>query len=191
MKNLILFILLLGMALPSTAQFYRTKASGKMHLMKLLHEEGNPASVNMNGNYSGDTTKFIYAAPTNEAVSIYRILVGIKDVNIINTGTYGAISELPNGIKVYVEDKNGNPIVDLTSFTIKNNGDWGMLCYDVAYANLGSGSDYVNVRWTLANTGEELVLNDGQRIAVWLRDDFTGLEVHQFEIQGFYYNRKY
>lgn len=60
------------------------------------------------------------------------------------------------------------------------------MCYDVQLLAWGSGNDLVAARWTFANSGRPLVLrgNDGDRLELILRDDFTGLISQTFMIQG-------
>lgn len=78
-------------------------------------------------------------------------------------------------------ETNNDPITKLT--------DWAAYCYDLDLKNkVNNGTTcYVGVRWTFANSGQEIRLigDNNDRIEVTCRDDLTDLAEHRFLIQGY------
>jgi hypothetical protein len=114
-------------------------------------------------------------------------------ITVLNTGSstaineYAGISELSNGIIVQVV--NG-VTQDLTnSDPIKKIIDWASYCYDLDLKNkVNNGATcYAGVRWTFANSGQEIRLigDNNDRIEVICRDDLSDLAEHHFLIQGY------
>ena len=114
-------------------------------------------------------------------------------VTVLNTSAatnidqYAGIDELSNGIQVKVI--NGTT-QDLTNNDpVKKLIDWSAYCYDLDLKNkVNAGNTcYAGVRWTFANSGQEIRLigDNGDRIEVVCRDDLSDLAEHHFLIQGY------
>ena len=73
---------------------------------------------------------------------------------------------------------NSNPV--------KSNGDWGSICFDVDYLDIGTGNNILNVRCTFTKGGQDLILNgsNGDEFGFYLTDDFSSLVHHSFHLQG-------
>ncbi len=138
------------------------------------------------GNYASPTQ--FWAEHTAEWV-VWRMLVHIEDTVGAASADYGNITNgLTNGIKLQVLESDASTVVTNlipTQGPVKTNADWGGICFDVEYENVGSGNDFINVRWTFNNAGTPLRLKAGQRIAVTFNDDLSGLIGHRFLVQGF------
>jgi hypothetical protein len=148
------------------------------------HTETN----NANGDYSTNSGSFFLTPPTGEIWRVHRMIV-----NILNTGSstaideYAGVAALSNGIQIKVTNgttqdlTNDDPITKLT--------DWAAYCYDLDLKNkVNNGTTcYVGVRWTFANSGQEIRLigDNNDRIEVTCRDDLTDLAEHRFLIQGY------
>jgi len=156
---------------------------------RYLRLSGSVAETNnANGDYSTNTGSFYLQPPAGEIWRVHRMMI-----NILNTGSataineYAGISELSNGIQVKVVNgttqdfTNNDPVKKLT--------DWAAYCYELDLKNkVNNGNTcYVGVRWTFANSGQEvrLIGDNNDRIEVTCRDDLTALSEHRFLIQGY------
>ena len=158
---------------------------------RYLRLSGSDAGTNnANGVYNAtdQTGSFFYAPPAGEIWRIHRMII-----TVLNTGSstaineYAGISELSNGIIIQVV--NG-VTQDLTnSDPIKKIIDWASYCYDLDLKNkVNNGATcYAGVRWTFANSGQEIRLigDNNDRIEVICRDDLSDLAEHHFLIQGY------
>jgi hypothetical protein len=145
------------------------------------------------GNYAAANTQFWHAA--TEELVVIRMFVHIEDTVGMADADYGNITGgVTNGVVVRHYATNGTTIKNtLTAWDtstspdgIKTNAEWRANCYDAQINNVGSGNDFLNVRWTFAKAGTPIHLATGERISVLLNDDFSGLIKHQFIIQGYY-----
>ena len=172
----------------SPSQTNRSGPQGKIVNAYLRLSGSDAGTNNANGNYSTNTGSFYLQPPAGEIWRVHRMMI-----NILNTGSatainqYAGISELSNGIQVRVINggtddlTNDDPIKKLT--------DWAAYCYDLDLKNkVNNGNTcYAGVRWTFANSGQEIRLigDNGDRIEVTCRDDLTDLTEHRFLIQGY------
>lgn len=144
------------------------------------------------GDYSITPEEFYLQPPVNEVYQISRLLVSIEDTTGMVPEEYGNLgSALANGVSVSYE-KDGVEVVDLTDgLPIKNNAQWGMLCFDVDVKNWANTptDELVVVRWTFARSGTNLRLSGfnatRDRLVVSLNDNLEGLISHRFKAQGF------
>ena len=149
----------------------------------------NGGNNNMIGDYSSSVTDFVFTA--TKKTKIYRMLIYIEDNGTMNYDTYGSISALTNGIRVfYKQQPNGKKFYIDGGYAIQTNGNWAKICYDVDIKAIGSGNSHFAARWTFANAGTSIYLNVGGEIGVELNDDFngTGLIEHKIVVQGFDFN---
>jgi hypothetical protein len=124
-----------------------------------------------------------------EILEVTRLLVQVRaSGSPVSAERYGDQTALTGGITIQKSGKRG-VIADLTDgLTIKNNGDWGRVCYDVNSTGFVSGDQFVHVRWTFKKHGKSVIL-DGDRLerleVVFVAgDDFSGLASHTFTAQG-------
>lgn len=137
--------------------------------------------------YSSGVQEFKLVPAHNETFKIARLMVHIRDAGAFSSDNYGGLgSALTNGIEVKVKDGSGTKL-DLTAgIPVQANADWGAHCYDISYTQFGSGSNFVQVRWTFLRAGEHLCVagGKGEYFSVDVNDNFTGLVAHTFMAQG-------
>ena len=158
-------------------------------LSRYLDTNGDGSGTkNANGNYSGGQEIFYIQPPAGSVFRITRMLVAIEDTTGALWQDYGNItSGITNGVAVRVQDDSGT-LVDLTDAEpVKSNVDGGSHCYDAELKTAGAGNDFVQARWTFANSGQmiRLVGDDNGRLEVTLDDNLTGLIGHYFKINGY------
>ena len=143
---------------------------------------------NANGNYSTNTGSFFISPPAGEIWRVHRMLINILNTSsATNIDQYAGVATLTNGIQIKVINgttqdlTNNDPITKLT--------DWAAYCYDLDLKNkVNNGNTcYAGVRWTFANSGQEIRLigDNDDRIEVICRDDLSDLTEHRFLIQGY------
>lgn len=160
----------------------------------MLTDDGlDSGDNNAIGNYAAAGTQFYYKA--TEEVVIVRMLVHIEDTVGMADADYGNITGgVTNGVIVRHYATDGTTTKNtLTSYYtgvspvgIRTNAEWRAQCYDAQINNVGSGNDFLNVRWTFTRAGTPIHLATNERLSVLLNDDFSGLVKHQFILQGYY-----
>jgi len=152
-------------------------------LFPYLREEGG--NENATGNYSATPTDFFVRAPTSDVFALSALFATIEDLGKIRSCDYGAGDPLINGITVNHTDSEGGEILSLTNgVPIRCNGQWISASYDRSVSDEPAGfSNWMTVRWALGSERLPLVLRYGERLAVTLNDDFTGLVSHRFRAQ--------
>ena len=141
------------------------------------------------GDYSSTVEKFTFAPAAGRIAELERMIVHIEDVGALPSDKYGYDVVLTNGIRIYVRDGDDEIITTMDAgIPVKTNGSWSAMCYDVNNLTWGAGSDTIAVRWTFAKAGYPLRLDarKGHYLSVELNDDFTGLVMHHFLVQGIY-----
>lgn len=154
-----------------------------------LDETGNETgNVDATGNYLTDTFFAIKHIEGDNPIFVNRIITTIQDSGSVDAASYGNGIALTNGILLQKIDKNNNIIIDFTAGqSILTNTDWGTNCFDVKPSEFGGGNNYVLAKWTLTkdSNGKGLRLEDGERLVMRLKDDFTGLVGHKFKGVGY------
>ena len=142
------------------------------------------------GDYS--TGKAFYIQPSStQAFRIERMLIHIQDTGIFAAEEYGKLSALTNGIQVRVQSTlagSTGTIHDITDgMPVKTNAQWGRHCYDVRVDTWGVGDEFLSARWTFSKGGYPIRLDGskGERLEVYLTDSTTGLNGHDFYVNGF------
>lgn len=154
-------------------------------LSRFLDTNGDGSGTKIaTGDYSGGATDFYIQPAASETFEIARLIVHIKDQNNFSADSYGKDITLTNGISIVTEGNQGQDLCD--GIPIMTNADWGRLSYDIEDITFGSGSDFVNVRWTFSKFGQPLILKgaENDKLIVRLNDSFTGLLDHTFMVQG-------
>ena len=180
----------------SPSQTNKSGPQGKI-VNKFLRLSGSASETNnANGVYNAtnQTGSFYVQPPAGEIWRVHRLLVNVLNTSAAtNINQYAGIDELSNGIQVRVinggtdDFTNNDPIKKLT--------DWGAYCYDIDLKNkVNAGNTcYVGVRWTFANSGQEIRLigDNNDRFEVTCRDDLSDLAEHRFLIQGYKETEQY
>lgn len=154
-------------------------------LSKHADGEQSLANVNINGDYSTIPEEFFIKPPAGKLFCCRRAIIHIEDGALFSAGSYGAISELSNGLRLIV-DRAGIEILDLMPLPITKNTDWQRYCYDAALSTYGSGDSTLTMRWTFERSGKPIIL-DGDtpdRLVLKVNDNLSGLVEHTIMIQG-------
>ena len=143
------------------------------------------------GDYSDATgsgeTQFYITPGAGKKMVITRLLVSISDSGSFDSGKYGNNIVLANGIKLEARDGDTVVLREFTNgHTIKINPEWAHFCFDSSLSEYGTGDEHLNVRWTFAKSGKDLLLEDDDRLTVVLNDDFSDLTGHYFTVQGYW-----
>lgn len=150
-------------------------------------------AVEATADYSstGSNHTFTIAPSTGEIIDINRMLTFVRDTGAFAAEKYGYMTAFTNGIEIRKADSTSSTgtLIDLTdSYPIKTNTDWARVCYDATISDFGVGDQYLHTRWTFAKSGApiRLVGDNGEFLEVSLHDSCTGLNQHNFTVQGFY-----
>ena len=146
-------------------------------------------SGSIEGNTNSSVTPLLLKVtpgPT-ETFKISRMIVYIEDTSI-DSGGYGGISALTNGIHIHVIRNSGEAgeviLWDITGRDIKKNTHWKSLCHDEIYSNYGTGTESLSYRYTFTNDGAPIIISGANKeeFRIILNDDLTGLQSHTFRI---------
>lgn len=163
--------------------------SGGIYFSRFLDTAGDGTGTkNATGDFLASATDFKLTPGPGQQFQINRICIQIEDVGNINSGKYGNLPALTNGILLLV--LNGlNIDTDLMDgIPVFTNGNWSRCCYDFSITEFGGGAmNYVNARWTFARGGAPVILPAGLSLAMRLNDNFAGLNSHTFCAQGLLY----
>ena len=154
------------------------------HIFGYLDTNGDKTGVNNAvGNYSSAAEEFFIQPPEGAVWAIERIIVSIHGA--CGRAGYGSEAPLANGIAMKTTDSVGATLLDLTNgVPIKDEMQWGALCYDVAHKDTGEDLTWVFARWTFGKSGLPIVLKEQERLVVKLNDDMRHLTEHRFQAQG-------
>jgi hypothetical protein len=139
------------------------------------------------GNYLSAAEDFKIVPASNEVITLERMIVSVSDTVGMDADFYGNNLTLVNGIKVEVRDGSGL-IFSLTDpqHPVFTNAGWAHYCYDASMLTWGTGNENLVVRWTFSKSGAPVVLRGirGEYLTVTVNDNLTGLDEHQFLVQG-------
>ena len=124
----------------------------------------------------GAPLDYYIEALEGERLLVSRFMIHIVDGGVIDSGTYGNGIILTNGIQLF--HRRSGIDFDITGgMPIKINPDWARLCYDTRRSSYGSGNETLNARWTLTKYGTKygIILEEGDRLGIRLRDNLSGL----------------
>jgi len=144
-------------------------------------------TTNAIGDYSGGgAEEFYLQAQAGECLNVERVLIYIEDAGAFRADHYGVLgTALANGITVQKQTSTSTVIEDMTGgLPIKNNAQWGQLCFDMDFESFGAGNNYVMARWTFGRAGFPLTLQNEEKLVFKLNDTFVGVVQHTFNIQG-------
>jgi len=144
------------------------------------------ATDNMNVDGSSTTQIFSIGPVGGGAaveIDITRLLGFIADGVAMDDGKFGGISALTNGV---VLRHNNDVLTNI--WNSKTNGDFGLLCYDIAYTDKApAGENGFRFRNTYAGPskhGVTIRLEAGDTLEVLIQDDLTGLTDFNMMAQG-------
>ncbi len=160
----------------------------KRQLFQYLDDVGDGSGViNLVGDHSGGATTFKIAPGPGEVFRLSRMIGYVEDGGSFDSGLYGNGITLTNGIQIEHDHVDGT--VDmLAGLPILTTGGWAAQCHDVTPPNnFGSGNEFISIRWTFNKTGQYTRLDGdlGQELRMILHDDFSNLEAHRFQVQGY------
>jgi len=159
-------------------------------IYRYLDTNGNGTGVsNAAVDHSSAVQQYYIAPDPGEVFHIARMIVSIEDTSGMTAQEYGNLgSALTNGVEIKKMKGASLPLIDLSAgVPIQTNAQWGALCYDVDLKTWGVGDELLVVRWTFDKSGGSLRLDsaNGERLSVFLNDDFSGLITHRFMVQGY------
>lgn len=143
-------------------------------------------SGSIDGNVAGARTLFIQP-PAGTVFLLHRILVTIRDSGVWTADGYGSGAALGTGVRCYLAQDGVEKLDLMDGESVKTNGGWGGICYDVDLKSWGNGDSFLVVRWTFSKAGIPVML-DGRtkdQLVISLADDLSGLDGHRFFVQGF------
>lgn len=164
--------------------------SARGPLYRFLTDDGLIAD-GTNQDMTGTTDKYYIGPPEGEYWVLHRAIVYIEDNGNMTVATYGTQSVLSSGCKFYTTSggANGTVNVDLLGgLTLKNNGGWAGVCYDMDIKTaLGGGNDICVARYTFGKSGVPLILSGAteDKIVFHVQDDLTSIIAHTIKIQGY------
>lgn len=156
-------------------------------LYKMLR---NPAdqSTDMDVDGSSSAVAFEYTVPSGKMVELVRLNIDIVDGGIGNNEFAGLGSVLTNGVKLEIIDTDGIAIIlDFTDGEpITSNSYWAHLGGADSVIYPAAGDDRMVIRFTVAkaNAGLPMVLKEGLRVRMTIRDDLTAITHMECMIQG-------
>jgi len=138
------------------------------------------------GDYSGAATEFYIQPASDKIFAIETVTVSIQDGQKVSADKYGGMTALTNGIDICIED-SGGVITNITANDqIKSNGEWASYFDSMKAHTFGTGDELVVLYWKFADSGRSILLDGskGEKLVFILNDDFTGLTLHRFFVQG-------
>ena len=161
-----------------------------MNIYRFLTNDGLVAGAT-NSDMTTTTDKY-YAGPADGKYwVIHRGMLYIEDNGTSTPSTYGSATALTNGTKLYttVGGVDGAENIDLFGgATMKANGNWGGICYDLTLTTgFGGGNDIIQSRYTYSKAGKPIILRGSrdEKIVMNIQDDLSALVVHTYMIQGY------
>lgn len=141
---------------------------------------------NLNQDYSVNPRTAWTANELNHTVIVNRMLVQLLGNGAVRATGYGTLPTLPVGISITYEREDG-VLVDLTAdHNIQSNIDYAVYAFNGRRDAFGSGADGYSVEWNFGEGDPSgLTLQPTKKIRAMLRDDFSGLLVQRFLVQGY------
>ncbi len=164
-------------------------ATNEPAISRFLDTVGDGTGVSdATGDYSVSPVTFIFRPAADQLIQVATFEVSIKDMSIVS-GRYGNImGGLVNGYVFRLKDDVGGDQALLAGRVFKTSADFAASGADASVFSQGAGGEVLTATWNLRNRFDVVQgLNGatGQRIEVTLNDDFTGLDEHRFQVQGY------
>ena len=117
----------------------------------------------------------IYEVSLGTEWLLNRFAIGIF-ANMPTSAKFGGIAELTNGCLLQVVDEDDAVLVDFTAGEpIKKNADFNYLTGIDTVIDISQGVDFVRVRFTVAEAGQDMLIGKDQKVRFVVRDDLTGI----------------
>lgn len=166
-------------------------ANEERYVYRFLDAVGDGTGPTQHAADFSTTGEFFQVDPPAQGFfAINLMTIQIRSNGMMSGEKYGDQPELTNGITAAIIDLDDNILTDLTGGQpVKSNADWAKFAYDAEMLDFGvgqSGDQFLRVRWDFKVAGQPLFINKGQRFAVKLNDDFSGLISQTAQVQGFF-----
>jgi len=128
-----------------------------------------------------------YFVKYSKDVLLYKLQINLvtSNSNAIAAETYGNSAKLTNGLDIYIKDENENITIDFIKYNIKTNASLNDLFVLDSIIPQGSGKAHITGEAKFINSfGLPLLLPKNHKFIILGNDDFTGLEVHTFDLTG-------
>lgn len=162
----------------------------RKELYRFLDTNGD-GSGSINGAVDGSVTPVTLKIKpgVGEGYHIYRMIIHIRSGRVgFDADSYGNLNALTNGIEINIHNSADDSVMVRLcgGFHVRNNAQWGRLCYDVIADDFGFGfgDRFVTVRWTFSKSGQPLKLSEDEYLAVTISDNLSNLTEHSFMAQG-------
>ena len=161
-------------------------------IVQFLHDSGE-SILDATGDYSSVNETIFCGPPAGDEWLAYRVIVSIEGSSgNFQPSKYGDLSALSNGVIIrFSEDPTGSSrstSLDLTDGEpIHSLAEWAALSHEVTNHGISvSGDDEVTIDFDFGHFGGpvRLIGDNGDRLEVFLQDNFTGLVEHRFSLQG-------
>ena len=131
-------------------------------------------------------TEFFVTMPEGEAMIIGSGRFYIEDAGAFDSGKYGNSLVLVNGIKLHLQDADGNIVLDFfqDGGVIMTNAQLAAIGQLPVYLDFGQGNNSLVVSWTAESFATHLLLTHENKLVVTLNDDFSDLVQHRFIVYG-------
>lgn len=146
------------------------------------------AGVTTNMAVDGSSTTQVFqigpvGAGSTQVVDLTRIMGSMLDSTAMDSGKFGGITKLTNGIVL----RHNNSVIH-NIWNAKSNSDLELLCHNFQYADKAPGGQFgASFRSTYAGQGAHgvvLELQPGDFLEVLVQDDLTGLDEFYMMGQG-------
>ena len=145
-------------------------------------------SPEMSVDGSGTAVQFQYVVPSGKDVELHRFLFDLVDTAIKYGQFAGIATELTNGVKIEIIDKDGTTVLlDFTDgHNIKSNSHWMHIAGIDSLIEPAAGDDALPIRFSVykANGGAGMYLSEGRIIRVTVQDDLTSVSHFECTVQG-------
>lgn len=149
-----------------------------------MSQNGDNATFNAIGDYSGTPVRFYSTALPNRDFLINRITIEVSDNGTLSRSNYGAISGgLTNGIQFYII-QNGVETIISNPPLIKSNSDYLDSSNVFQIIDFGASDDSIFYGLDFSQFADPVVINgdNGDQFGVILNDNFTTLVAHKFSL---------
>jgi hypothetical protein len=162
----------------------------RVPLSRFLDTVGDGTGTkNAIGNYSGAEEEFCLLPGPDEVFYITRLIIHISDAGPFNADNYGGLAApLPNGVSLMIRNGATTKFDFMDGWPVIDNADWSRVTYTAQELNFGSGDDTMTAVLDFKTGEGQLLVIDGStgdRLAIVLNDNFTGLVENSFLAQGF------
>lgn len=146
-------------------------------------------------NFTGDYSSAVNYAELRTGsglVCLTEFKVFLSDATALQSGGYGAMAALTNGITMqHVVGTGASAVTKQTlingDHVVKTNADWLYYCDDDSPSQFGGGDNYLAYVWHFHHFCDGILVDfdAGETIQVTLNDSFIGLTSHHMRFWGY------